>query len=408
MEEIDLARTLRVLRRYWWCVTICVFVAVIVAGAIAMTRTPVYEATVTLFEPAYRLQTGPSFQSLDDKPGSAIRLYPTLAKNEEIAERVVEALASILPPDERDPKALLSLVRVDEDKQNPAIFYIKARSSSPSLAQEIANGWAGEYVALVAGQPERYMPEFLAIQGRLAAAESKLNAAQEALARFEEETGLGLITAGGEIITAGLDPYAFYGERGKILEAKIATLANHRIAQDALRLLLEKLREAKTTGMSDASALPWELLSVDAILERGVISPTLMAQQGHDLDALIGQLEREETVMAEVTEELSGEVTELRGELLLDKIQYDILQRDAGAALDEYHALVNKSLELKTSAEMVQIIQPATTPKRPHEERPVVVDIAAAGVLGLLVGVLGAFALDRWKEEGSEAAPQRD
>jgi len=314
----------------------------------------------------------------------------------------------MLPPDGRDPKALLSLVRVSEDNQNPAIFYIKARSSSPSLAQEIANGWAGEYVALVAGQPERYMPEFLAIQGRLAAAESKLNAAQEALARFEEETGLGLITAGGEIITAGLDPYAFYGERGKILEAKIATLANHRIAQDALRLLLEKLREAKTTGMSDASALPWELLSVDAILERGVISPTLMAQQGHDLDALIGQLEREETVMAEVTEELSGEVTELRGELLLDKIQYDILQRDAGAALDEYHALVNKSLELKTSAEMVQIIQPATTPKRPHEERPVVVDIAAAGVLGLLVGVLGAFALDRWKEEGSEAAPQRD
>jgi len=400
MEEIDLARTLRVLKRYWWCVAICVLVAVVVAGAIGMRRIPVYEATVTLFEPAYRLQTGPSFQSLDDKPGSAIHLYPTLAKSEEIAERVVEALASMLPPDWKDPKALLSLVRVSEDKQNPAIFYIKARSSNPDLAQEIANSWAGEYVALVAGQPERYMPEFLAIQGRLAAAESKFDAARETLTQFQDETGVGMITS-------AFDPYAFYGERGKILEAKIATLANHRVAQDALRFLLEKLREAKTTGMSDASALPWELLSVDAILERGVISPTLIAQQEHDLDALIGQLEGEETIVAGVIEELSREVTELRGELLSDEAQHDILRRDAQVATGEYDAFMNKSLELKTNAEMVQIIQPATTPKRPHEERPVVVDIAAAGILGLLVGVLGAFALDRWKEESSEAAPQR-
>lgn len=401
MEEIDLARTLGVLKRYWWCVAICVFVAVIVAGVIGMRRTPVYEATVTLFEPAYRLQTGPSFQSLDDKPGLAIHLYPTLAKSEEIAERVVEALASILPPDERDPKALLSLVRVEADKQNPALFYIKARSSNPNLAQEIVNSWAEEYVALVAGQPERYMPEFLAIQERLAAAESKFDAARETLTQFQDETGVGMITS-------AFDPYAFYGERGKILEAKIATLAEHRVAQDALHLFLGKLREAKATGLSDASALPWELLAVDAILERGVISPTLMAQQDHDLDALIGQLEREETIAAGVIEELSREVTELRGELLSDEAQHGILQMDVQAARGEYDAFMNKSLELKTNAEMVQIIQPATTPKRPHEERPVVVDIAAAGVLGLLVGVLGAFALDRWKEEGSEAAPQRD
>lgn len=400
MEEIDLAGTLGVLKRYWWCVALCVLVAVIVAGVIGMTRTPAYEATVTLFEPAYRLQTGPSFQSLDDKPGSAIHLYPALAKNMEIAERVVEALTSILPPEERDPKALLSLVRVNEDNQNPAIFYIKARSSNPDLAPEIANSWAREYVALVAGQPERYMPEFLAIQGRVAAAESKFDAAQEALTQFEEETGLGLISG-------QLDPYASYGQRGKILEAKIATLANHRVAQDALRFLLEKLREAKTTGMSDSSALPWELLSVDAILARGVISPTLIAQQGNDLEALIDQLEREETIMAEVIEELSREVTELRGGLLSDEAQHGILQRDLQVARGEYDAFVNKSLELKTNAEMVQIVQPATTPKRPHEERPVVVDIAAAGVLGLLVGVLGAFALDRWKEESSEATPQR-
>lgn len=94
-------------------------------------------------------------------------------------------------------------------------------------------------------------------------------------------------------------------------------------------------------------------------------------------------------------------------ELLSDEAELAILRTDLQAARDEYNALMNKSLELRTNAEMVQIIEPATTPTRPREERRMVVDIAAAGVLGLLVGTFGAFALDRWKEENSEAAPQR-
>lgn len=386
MEEIDLGEYLQVILKHWKVVAGALLLGIIAATVASFAQSPVYEATVTVMEPSYRLEAGGSLTSLDEKPGEGIKVLPRVAKSATIEEQVIEALESVLSPAERAPGALLKTVKVVADKNDPSLFQIKVRSSDPEKASQIANTWVEKCVEYVAGPTARSSGELGFVSAELEAVEQVLMAAEEEVGRFKAETGL-------DVASEGLDNYAGLGERGKELEAKIDLLASHKVARDNLLLLLQAAREVKEGGGA-VTDLPLQLLNVDVIVNRGQLSPELIKQEGSDIDAVITMVQREERIISGVIDTLSAQVGQLQEDLERDALELSRLQRRKADLQENYRLLSDKAQELEIRTRGVIIISPATKPGRSEGPISKPIMIAVGVAVGLVVGVFGAFALE--------------
>lgn len=397
MEEIDLGEYFQVILKHWKVVAGALLLATIAATVAAFVQPPIYEATVTIMEPSYRLEVGGGLTSMDEKVGEGIKVLPTVAKSATIEEQVIEALGSVLSPAERAAGALLKTVKVVADKNDPSLFQIKVRSSNPDKASQIANTWAEKCVEYMAGPTAKSSAELEFVNAELQAAEQEMMAAEEELARFRAETGL-------EVASGGLDPYAALGERGKELEAKTLLLASHRVAHDNLLLLLHAAQEVKDSGGAIID-LPLQLLNVDVIVNRGQLSPEMIKEQGSDIDTVIAMVQREERIISGVIDTLSAEVAQLQEELERDGVELAWLQRRQADAREDYELLSNKVQELEIRRSGVIIISPATKPGRSEGPISKPLMIAVGVAVGMVVGVFGAFVLEYFersplKEQG--------
>lgn len=393
-EKIDLRDYLRILTRRWK-VVVAIFLATLAAAAVfTFTQSALYEATVTLMEPSYQLVgLEGSLQSMDEKAGQTQKLYPSLVRSLGMAERVGKALETTLSPQEREPRSLLGAIRVEEDRSNPALFRIKARSPDPQKAQEIANAWAEEYVALLHKPGTTPSTELGSVNAQLKEAEEELQGVEEALASFQRETGMGLTS--GE-----MDPYAPLGYRGQEWEEKRGLLANHIVARDNLNLLLQAASKVMEEG-GEVTDLPLELLSVEAILDRGQLSPQRIKEEGLDMEEVVALLEREEKAISQAIALLEGEVTTLQEELTADRLQLDRVQRQRASAEEAYLILSRKAQELAIRQRATFIVSLATTPHRPTGPNRALY-LAVGTALGLFLGVFGAFALEYLEGNKSE------
>lgn len=388
--EISVEDYLKVIAK-WWKVIIAVFLgSVVAAAAVSFWQPPTYEASVTMLEPSYQVMSETRIMSLDEPQ----KLYNTLAKSANLEAQVIEVLEPTLSPSEQSPGALLSMVRVVPNKNNPALFEIRAKHTDPEVAVDIANTWASQYVDFLSRSTAASGTELGFIGQELAAAESELQSAEEQLRAFEEDTGLGIAPNqeyGLAIGSAVADPYLWYGARGKELEAKSQLLADHRVARDSLLLLLDIAHEARENG-GDIADLPLQLLSVPAIVDRGRLSPELLLQEAKDLDTIIELLQAEERSLSAVIDVLSSEVSELHTELMQQKYEYLLLNQTRQRLLERIDVLSRKADELELVGSGLHIVSPAV--------RAVVVstspwlNVSAAGVAGLLVGILLAFGLE--------------
>lgn len=394
MEEIDLGEYFQVILKHWKVVAGALLLATITAAVAAFAQSPIYEATVTIMEPSYRLEAGGGLTSMDEKVGEGIKVLPTVAKSATIEEQVIEALESVLSPAERARGALLKTVKVVADKNDPSLFQIKVRSSDPDKASQIADTWAEKCVEYMTGPTAKSSGELEFVKAELQAAEQELMAAEEELARFQAESGLG-------VASGGLDPYAALGERGKELEAKTLLLASHRVARDNLLRLLQAAQEMKEAG-GTVTDLPLQLLSVEVIVNRGQLSPELIKEQGSDIDAVIAMIEREERIISGVIDTLSAEVAQLQEALERDGVELARLQRRAKDAEEDYNLLSDKVQEIEIRRSGVIILSPAIKPGQPMGSisKPLVIAVGVAA--GVVVGVFGAFALEYFERSPVE------
>ena len=394
-EEIDVKEYLGLLRRRWRIVLVLFLVTVAAATAVTLLQPPAYEARVRLVERSYTLLLidTDQLQSLDERAGQPSKMYPLYVKSGAVEGRVIERLESILSPVEKVPGVLRRRVRL-VTRDDPAIFDIVVTASSPDKAVQIANAWAEEYVAWIKESSLGLGAEVELTSQQLSDAEQRLAAAEEALDHFKRETGIAIV--GGEYDS---DPYPRFGARGKELEQKVLLLASHRVAQDNLSLLIQSAEEIKRSG-GKISGLPLELLSVEAIANRGHLSIEQIAEQGEDIDGVIALLKAEEEVISNVTEALSAEVTDLQAELISLDGRLTLLERDEEDALEIYNAFQNKLEDLRIRQATVGILGEATTSQRPTGlGRTQTIGI---GILfGLVIGVAGTVLLDHL--QGPEA-----
>jgi capsular polysaccharide biosynthesis protein len=375
--EIDLnvQYYMDVVLKHWKAVLLVFVVATVAAAGVSFLQEPLFEATVTLVEQTLEYYDNPRLSTLDR---TVVKFYPTLARTEAIEDRVIETLGASLDASEKAPNALLSMISVAEDRENPVIFRIKARADNAQKAVLIANTWAEQYVEATTGlQP--------AWSSQLEQVEQDLESAEAALTTFREQTGLLAIED-----PTGDMAFVVVGPRVRQLEKKLDLWAEHQQARDNVRLVLESAQEARGTGGS-LEDLPLQLLSNKVISDRGQVSVESVVEL-EDLDAVIQALEAEEEVLTSVIDQMEQEVEGLQKDLAEDLVQLERLTRARDLAETIHKALRDEIQEALLFQTHTQVVSKATRAKLVGPNPKLNVIIGAA--LGLAGGVLAAFVLE--------------
>jgi succinoglycan biosynthesis transport protein ExoP len=401
-EEIDLREYINVIVRRWKWILGIALVAVVTAVLVSFfLLTPVYEAKAAVvivksrseiaFEPKYRTLT-------EEDIASRRKALEALVKSSAVAAEVIGKLGSTLDPEEREVAALSGMV---ETESNGDLIGIKVKGEDPSKITAIANAWGEayeEYVnGLYGGRPQS--PED--IQAQVAEAESSYKKAEEVLTKFMGDN---------QIDTLSLE-----------IGAKQNTLADYyatkrqldRLIADA-RALRDQLHQEKLSSPTGAgNSLSIMLLQASAFT---LLSPELPVQlqlslderagleasaeeQVQDLDALLSILEaRREEVQALIVEgTLQQEILQLQEQLEWEQAREQELTSARDLAWETYDTLARKEAEVGIASQVtdteVRFAVPAVEPKKAVSPKKKL-NIAIAGVLGLMVGVFGAFFIE--------------
>ena len=409
-EEIDLREYINVIVRRWKWILGITLVAVVVAAVVSFfLLTPVYEAKAAVvivksrseiaFEPKYRTLT-------EEDIASRRKALEALIKSSSVAAEVIDRLGSTLRPEEREVEALSAMV---ETESNGDLISIKVKGENPGEIVAIANAWGEayeEYVnGLYGGSPQSPGD----IQAQVIEAQSSYQEVEEALAKFMGDNQIDTLT---REIGAKQNTLGDYYTTRQSLDRLIA---DARALRDQLRQ--EKLSSPTGTGNS----LSLMLLQASAFT---LLSPELPVQlqlafderaglegsaeeQVQALDALLSILEaRREEVQSLIDEgTLQQEILQLQEQLERERARKQELTSARDLAWETYDTLARKEAEVGVASQVtdteVRFAVPAVEPKSPVSPKKKL-NIAIAGVLGLMVGVFGAFVVEYfegWEKE---------
>lgn len=355
-DEIDLRKYIDVLLRHWKLIVSITVIAVFVAGLVSFLLPPTYEAKASVL-----IAKG--------EPKTLI----VLAKSASVATGAIEQLGDNLRPEERSAGNILAKIEAREEGN---FIEITAKSSDPQKAAAIANAWAVSY--------EDYVDDFYRSISQLP---EEIQAQADA-ARKEYE-----------------DKQTAW--EGYIASNRIDEL-NQQIALKELlceaKLLREQIKTGSSSPVSAAGNSPTLIL-----LQSGVFT-RLPAELGNaslkDIEALISTLETGAGgKSAQSISELRQEVNQLTAELEQETAKGREVKKSREIAWETYMTIVGKLAEAKVAVQpqdaVVHVAQVAVAPEQPVAPRRVM-NIGIALVLGLVIGVFGAFGLEYFQKTGDK------
>ncbi len=383
-NEIDLRQYIRVLIRWWKLIVSITVIAVIVAVLVSFTSAAVYEAEATViitgtraeivFEPKYR-----TYSLQEDK--ELRETVVTLVKSSSVAAETIEKLGDQLEPEGQSIRNILSKVTVNTSGD---LIGIKVKSTDPEEAAAIANAWAESYVryinALYADIPQS--PEELQVQASVALADYVER-------QREWESFLGNNTID-ELTRQIADKELLCTLKSLQDQIEAGSLSSTAAAANSLALILLQ------TGAY--ATLPAQLqVALDTL--PGLDAST--AGQLHDIDALISNLEsRSGGQSGHTVEELRQDILRLQGELEQQSARERELKSSRDIAWQTYTTLANKVAEVEVASQAQDVVTrvavSAIVPENSIASHKVT-NIGIALVLGLIVGIFGAFAIDYFK-----------
>jgi len=408
-EEIDLREYIYVIIRRWKWVAGVTLAAVVTAAIVSfLLLEPVYEAKAgviivksrseVVFEPKYLTLTEEELGSVGIDVNARRKALEALVKSSSVASEVIAELGSTLEPEERDVHTLLEMVETEADGD---LIGIKVRGEDPQKIMAIANAWGEDY--------EKYVNELYGgttqspanIQAQVAEAESSYQEAEEALAKFTGDNQIDTLT---QEIGARQNTLTDYYTTKQQLDRLIA---------DASALREQSRQETASSPTGTGNNLSIMLLQASAFT---LLSPGLPVQlqlafdetagmegsveeQVQDLDALLSILEtrREEVQSLIVEGTLQQEVLQLQEQLEREQARKQELTSARDLAWETYDTLARKEAEVGVASQVtdteVRFAVPAVEPKDPVAPKKML-NIAIAGVLGLMVGVFGAFFIE--------------
>jgi uncharacterized protein involved in exopolysaccharide biosynthesis len=377
---------------------------------------PVYEAKVgvvivkarseIVFEPKYRTLTDEELGSLATDINARRKALEALVKSSSVAAEAIAKLGSTLELEERDVNILLEMV---ETEANGDLIGIKVKGEDPRKIVAIANAWGEAYEEYVNGLYGSRPQSPGDIQAQVIEAESSYKEAEEALAKFMGDNQIDTLSLE---IGAKQNTLADYYSTKQGLDRLIADAT-------ALRDQLRQGTAFPPTGTSNSLSIMLLQASAFTLLSPGLPVQLQLAfdemagletsaeEQVQNLDALLSVLEaRQEEVQSLINEmTLQQEILQLQEQLEREQARKQELTSARDLAWETYDTLARKEAEVGVASQVtdteVRFAVPAVEPKEPVGPNKKL-NIAIAGVLGLMVGVFGVFLVEYFEGWGEE------
>ena len=406
VEEIDLRAYIEVLLRHWmWILGLAVLAAII--GFVVATLQPTsYQtsALVLVTEPRYEIQFDARLRTQDAAP--MYRAFTRLAISDDVLQDLIDALST--SPDAKTKEwSRLTLLETIEatvaDDRNMVI--LQATAHSPNDAAAIANEWADAFTKhsnKTFGETE---DDLVFFEEQLEQAREALNEADSDLVEFQARNQTNIVSA----------------RLNSLRNAQNESLDQQRSIGYLIRDI-DSLREQLTEQpddqpLSTADYLTALLLQVKAFNLQGSAPIELQLGSGESLSGKspadqIAFLDNLRDVLEAKSSEIDAYLAELEPQILTTQqkaeeygLEQDRLARARDLARETYLVLARKVDEARIAAQeankLFRVGSYARVPRVPMP-RQRIFKTAAAGMLGLLVGVCGAFFVEFWRRSGGE------
>jgi len=459
--EFDLLRYWQFVWKHRLIFIIAITASLAAAVALTLLTTPIYTAkmTIEIDRESAKITNLQDISPREDL-GNGMDFYQTqygLLKSRALAERVVDSLGLTSSPaflhavglDRRRPPAARS-ARGQRSLKDAAISRVVANlavnpvrgsrlvqisfsSASPTVAAELANGVAENFIAMNLDrkfESSSYAREFL--EKQLALTKAKLeDSERQAVAYAIDQKIINLHEGGGNTAP---------GATESLVETNLSALNTAYGAATAARIGAEqRWRQSQTStglGLSQILQSPTiqELSKDKAQLQEQYENNLRLYKPNYpamlQLKAQIDENDRQIQAVANTVRQslyseyasamnqekaLAGQVSTLRGAVLNLKersIKYNFLQREMDTNRILYDGLLQRYKEVGVTGGVttnnISIVDRAETPRGPSKPKPLV-NLALALVMGLGGGALGAFAaeaMDQAIRQPSDVEPK--
>ena len=405
-DEIDLRIYINVLIRYWRLIAGLTVAAAVVALVVTLILPPSYQSTavIVVTRPLYQLQFSPQIQNLED-PNNPQQFLTgkaalDLATSDATLQQVLEAIGNELPVKERTLTAIREIVKAKAGG-DPSIVNLTVTHRDPQRAAKIANTWANLYVRQINDLYGQSAEQQKFFEGQLAQAKSDLDKAEQALVDFQKRNDTSVLQAQLNAKQGALSTYLNLGESLTML------LQNVRSLQD--QLSRQPASDPATLG-DDLSALALQVSALNAqsnipiqlqMASTGTLSNKTVGQQAAYLANLAKTIVAKQTEVKQQADALPTEIKALQGQIQEAKTEDARLTRQRDLAQSVYTTLAQKVGETRIAAQdtlgRMRLASAASVPDRPLSAKRLA-NTALAAALGLLAGVMAAFAIEYFKQ----------
>jgi uncharacterized protein involved in exopolysaccharide biosynthesis len=404
-DEIDLRVYVQVLLRHWLWIAGVAIGAAVVAFVASLLLPPVYQASAVILvtEPRYQMEFDARLGTEQIQP--AYKAFPTLATSDDILRAVVDAYepsAGALGDSQWNLATLQAMVEATSGG-DPSLVVLRVTSRSAQDAAGLANVWADALTRegnQIYGGTETDLAFF---ESQLEQARTALDRTEAALVEFQARNESTILET----------------ELKSLREAQAEYLAQQRniaYATQDIKGLRQQLAEQPTNqGVSLGDSLTALFLQMQAFnasasspfqLQIGSsadLSDRSLQEQVAFLDDLVTTLEAKSSEIETRLAGLRPRMLSLQQALEQTTMEADRLTGARDLARETYVTLARKVDETRIAAQeekgALQVGSYAAVPANPVGPRKLLIT-GVGGMLGLMVGVAGAFVLDAWRRNG--------
>lgn len=420
-EEISLREMIEVLLRGKVTIAVITGVAVLVAGVLSFfVLPPTYEATATVMvnqapqQPAQEQGTPEFLATLTRLPQMTIATYAAQVKNPVILRKVLEDLKL---SEQYTIAQFAAKINVSTPKDTN-LMEIKVEDKDPKLAADIANAVAMELVNFVSNMnQQRVNLSARMLKNQIAAEDQTIAQGAEELKNFLKEP---------DSVT----------ELQADLDAKLKLLTDLKAQTASARIELASAEAGLREAEKSLAQTPPVIKTTKALADDAYLSQVAAEKSGKSPAALGGlKMESEEPNQAYMALQQDvavrrARVAELRNQIaaaeasisslekdvrdiqvkLVDKqLKYEQLQQKVDTARQNYKLYNSKYAEALSASSLaageanLMLLSQAYIPRRPVAPRKAL-NMAVAGVLGLMVSVFWVFFQEYWRTSGTLTA----
>lgn len=419
-QEISLRELIEILLKNKAIIAVITIVCVFISGIFSFfIMDPVYEAQAKLIVSDIKSQQPsseelPIIDSLTPYPDFNIESYKEQIKNPEILMKTIEELK--LDPGKYTVSSLAKAITIDQTS-GTNIIRVKVKNTDPELAAKIANSVAVNFTNFITDLSKKQAGKSLEyIENQLKIEEENLNKALLAYQEFlKQPRGVSELQSEQTSKIALLTLY-----KEELAQQDIEISATQKALQEAQRLLqkTEKYIVTKKSITDDPLLFNYVEQEKDASvretmkikMESEEINPVYFSLQQTISESQIklSQLQATKEQLNAAIAKIQKELEQIQVELANKQHQDDILSRQVSTAQKTYNALIDKYEESrltessKIGESAVVISSRAIPPVNPVSPNKML-NLAIAGVLGIMLGVFIAFFKEYWQSTANQS-----